>query len=131
MPAVRALRLDGDQLWIGTRSDIRLLNISTMQMRLFSPAELKCSDWCEFNRILSEKDYVWVEGGGGVRRYDRQTRTWTVRNHVGLIGLIDDQLWGHLWVNDGLRDRPCIIVIRTLKITPALISARFPVAKPM
>ena len=77
-----------------------------------------------------EGGYVWADGSLGVRRYDRARDRWervTYREkEVHLIALAEGVLWGHVWLDDELRDRPCLIDRETLEVTPILIEESAP-----
>ncbi len=122
---VYTLAVDGDDLWIGTHRNIQRLNMKTLALRAYSYLELHIDSWGGFNRILPDGEYVWVACSAGLRRYNRQTDTFSRVDYghrgVGLIAKIDGTLFGHAWLNDDLRDRPCIIDRKTLEITPILI----------
>lgn len=117
---------DGDDLWIGLFRTIHRLNTRTMTLRAFSRRELKLRSWGAFERILLDGRYVWAAGrSAGLRRYDRATDTWEKveggTQAVGLVGLIDGVLYGHVWLGDELRNRPCVIDRDSLAVTPILI----------
>jgi len=122
---VCGLALDGDDLWIGTCRNIQRLNIPEMQLRAYSYHELKIDNRPDFNRILPQEDYVWVNGYHGLRRYDRKTDTWDKIDYgehpVNLIDIIDNQLFVDIYINQKLRHRPAIVDIRSLEITPLLM----------
>jgi len=122
---VYTLALDGDLLWIGTHRNVQRLDTRTMELRAYSYRELHVDSWGGFERILPDGEYVWAECSRGARRYDRKTDTWQPLRYgargVGLIAKIDGTLFGHVWLNDELRDRPCLIDRDTLEITPLLI----------
>ncbi len=123
---VYTLAPDGEELWIGLHRNVQRLNTRTMTLRAYSYRELKLDSWGGTSRILPEQDYVWAAGGSmGLRRYDRASDTWEKVEYkgreVGLIGVIDGNLFGHVWLNDKLRDRPCRIDRKTLEVTPLLI----------
>lgn len=121
---VHSLAADGDALWIGTRRDIRRLDLVKKEMRVFAPRELdvKSRDW---NRVLVEEKYVWFTGYDASLRYDRKTGAWNKLELNGMpafiIGAIDGTLWGHVHVGEPLRDRPCKIDRATLAVSPILI----------
>ena len=127
---VLALAANGDLLWISTSRDVRVYNVKTNKMRIFSTEELGQGDrHGRYTRFLFDGPYVWADGNDtGCRRYDTRTKKWSApvgpssRQSVGLIGVIDGQVWGHAWFNDELRDRPCIIDRETLKVTPVLLA---------
>lgn len=122
---VYTVALDGDELWMGLHRNVQRLNVRTLELRAFSFGELKIDNWAGYDRILPDGEFVWADSPGpGLRRYDRAAGTWAVvagsgpKQIVHLIGIIDGQVWGHIWLNDALRDRPCRIDRRTLQVTP-------------
>ena len=126
--AVLALAAKDEQLWIGTGDGVRRYSPKTREMRVFSPRELTGKDQANrYTRFLFDGPYVWVDGGNGAVRYDPKTGQWKApaplmpNNPVGLIGMIGGALWGHLWVDETLRDRPCLIDRETLVVKPVLI----------
>ena len=124
--SVYTLTPDGENLWIGMHRNVQRLNTRTMTLRAFSYRELKLDSWGGIRRILPEQEYVWAAGGSmGLRRYERASDTWEKVEYngreVGLIGVIDGKLFGHVYLNDTLRDRPCRIDRGTLEVTPLLI----------
>ena len=131
---VGALAAQGDILWIGTHRDIRALDTKANQLRIFSHDELGDASEHRWDRFLFDGRYVWVDTlerqTRGCLRFDPASGTWEEpaaldsRHGVHLIGLIDGTLWGHAWVNEELRDRPCIIDRETLKVTPVLIEGQ-------
>ncbi len=122
---VNTLALDGDDLWIGTHRNVQRLNTKTLALRAYSSRELKIERGIRFERILPDDEYVWVAGNRGLRRYNRRTDTFSRvdggQREVGLVAKIDGILFGHIWLNDKLRNRPCIIDRETLAVTPILI----------
>ncbi|MDF7800517.1 hypothetical protein P4C99_13650 [Pontiellaceae bacterium B1224] len=84
---------DGDFLWIGTRRDIRRLDLKNGILRIFTQRELGVSSHHDWKRILVEKNYVWFAGRAACLRYDRATETWTEveRNQTPA------QLTGNYW----------------------------------
>ncbi|MCX7044492.1 MAG: HEAT repeat domain-containing protein [Candidatus Sumerlaeota bacterium] len=119
------LALDGDFLWIGTRRNIQRLDITSNVMRVFSSEELGIEHSCDCGRFLVEKDYVWASIYNGLLRYDRKSDRWTRvlcnEKPVSLIGVVDGALWGDVYLNDKLRNRPCLIDRDTLETTAVLI----------
>jgi HEAT repeat protein/tetratricopeptide (TPR) repeat protein len=122
---VYTLAVDGDFLWIGTHRNIQRLDTRTLSLRAYSYRELFIDSWGGFERILVDGEYVWVACGAGLRRYNRETDAFTAVEYgdrgVGLIAQIDGRLFGHVWLNNELRDRPCLIDRHTLEVTPLLI----------
>ncbi len=125
---VRSLAAQGDVLWIGTWRDVRTLNTRTNALRIFSQEELRKRSSGGCQRFLFDGPYVWADGDGGFRRYDTRSGQWQApiepgpRDPSHLIGMIDGQLWGNVWLNDELRNRPCLIDRNTLQITPISIA---------
>ena len=123
--AVRALAGKGDRLWVCTSHDVRCLDLKAGSQRVFTPIDL--GDGHSWDRILLDGDDVWIDGGSGCLRYEAKSDTWSrpraqeAGRLVRLIGVIDGELWGHVWLNDRLRDRPCLIDRRTLDVAPILI----------
>lgn len=125
---VCAVARDADLLWIGTRRNIRSYNPATRELRIYSQEDLGLGAHADWNRFLFTDDAVWAASNAGLRRFDRHTRRWDAPTPAGdkpvtLIGLIDGQLWGEVWLNDQLRARPALIDARTLAVTPILIEA--------
>ena len=120
-----SLAPDGHFIWIGTFRNIQRLDARSNRLRVFSQKELGVDSHGRWQRFVVEKDYVWASTGRVSSRYDRRTDTWTPVSYdekpVGLIALAGDQLWGHVWLNNELRDRPCLIDRKTLAVTPVLI----------
>ncbi len=125
---VQDLALDGQELWISTKRNVQRLDTKTLELRAYSARELHRGERSAFGQLLIDDRYVWVDGGPGLRRYDRKADTWApVRNgrsDVGLVVLVDDVLFGSVWVNDSLYDRPCIIDRDTLAITVLRIETK-------
>jgi len=121
----KALAADGDTLWIGTRRDVRRFNTRTGELRIFSMRELHRKHHADCSDIIIDGDYVWAQGYHGVIRYDRKAGTWQPVTYddkdVHLAGLGRDEVWGHVYLNDELRDRPCLIDRRSLAVTPILL----------
>lgn len=124
------LAADGDSIWIGTRRNIQRYDTRENTLRIFSQEQLGADSHRDWERFIVTEPYVWAEGDGMLIRYDRASQTWSRpppvgegRNPrpVGLIGFFNGQLWGHVWLNDQLRDRPCLIDPDTLAVTPVLI----------
>ena len=122
---VCSLAHDGRFLWIGTRRNIQRLDTKAETLRIYSQEELGVrshADWCRF---IFDSNYVWASGNAGCRRYDRTSDKWTLVQYDGkeveLVALADGLLWGHVWLNKELRDRPCLIDRKTLEVTPILI----------
>ena len=138
---VNALAVKGDNLWIATTHDVRRLDTRTMDERIFTPIDLGLTNFGRsWSRILLDGDDVWIDGQAGCLRYDAKTDTWSrpeiepgaggadrksnrrpASHLVALMDVIDGELWGHVWVNEELRDRPCIIDRTTLRAKPILI----------
>ena len=122
---VQALAADGNRIWIGTLRNVQLYDTRKGTLRVYSHEELAIKNNSRWDRFLVEEAYVWADGPAGCRRYDRKTDTWSVvaydEKAVGLIGEIGGELWGHVWLSNNLRDRPCIIDRGTLAVTPVLI----------
>ena len=122
---VWTLARDGGMLWMGTRRNIQRLDPASGTLWVYGPEDLDTggqrADW---TRFIIEPERVWAEGQAGVRRYDRASDTWQAVVHgeqpVHLVALADGRLWGHVWLNDKLRDRPCLIDRQTLAVTPVL-----------
>jgi HEAT repeat protein len=99
--------------------------MNTLVLRAYSYRELHTDSWGGYDRILPDGEYAWVACSAGLRRYNRQTDTFSRVEYgqrgVGLIAKIDGTLFGHAWLNDDLCDRPCIIDRKTLLVTPILI----------
>ena len=123
---VSNLVLDGDWLWISLCRTIHRLDLRTMTVRAFSPRELGIEHTESFERILPDGPCVWAAGrSAGLLRFDRAAETWQRVQYgtrpVGLIGLVGGRLFGHVWLGNELRDRPCLIDHKTLAVTPILI----------
>ena len=96
---VCGLASDGKRLWIGTRRDIRTYSPAANELRIFSQEDLLTKSHTDWKRFLFDGDFVWADGDGGCRRYDRGTDRWLSPVFPGdrgvrLIGLIDGALWG-------------------------------------
>ena len=108
---VTALALDGEQLWIGVRGGVMVMNLRTLALRTFSAEELGFENPPEFSRFEPDGEFVWADGGHGLLRYDRAADTWSAlenpgnRDPVHLIGIIDGQVWADVYLNDELRHR--------------------------
>ena len=73
---VTALALDGEQLWIGVRGGVMLMNRRTLALRTFSAEELGFEHPPEFSRFEPDREFVWADGSHGLLRYDRAADTW-------------------------------------------------------
>ncbi|MBM4035256.1 MAG: hypothetical protein FJ291_26225 [Planctomycetes bacterium] len=117
----------GGLLWIGTHSGIQRLDTRTNTLRVYSKDELHGLDGAG-SRFLFDREYVWASGRDASLRYDRASDTWAPvtlgERGVGLITFANGLLWGHAWLNDKLRDRPCIVDPNTLEVTPILIEGK-------
>ena len=118
------LAADGDFIWIGTGRGIQRLDTRSNTLRIYSKEEL-CGHDDVGSRFLFERDYVWASGKQVSLRYNRASDAWTAISYrekpVGLMARADGVLWGYVWLNKELRDRPCRIDPETLKVTPVLI----------
>lgn len=120
---VTALALDGNQLWIGLRGGVLMLDRHSLALRTFSPEELGREQPGECSRIVPDGDYVWTDGSGGVLRYDRTADAWSAPAHPGprdpprLIGVVDGQVWADVYLDDALRHRPARIDRPTLRLS--------------
>ncbi len=122
---VYTLAADGELLWIGLQRNVQALNLRTLELRAFSFEELKAEQDTDFDRIVPTARYVWADSPTvGLRRYDRATGEWaaimkdSLRQAVRFVGVLDDQVFGDVYVDDKLRHRPCLIDPETLEITP-------------
>ena len=121
---VTALALDGEQLWIGARGSVMLMNRRTLALRTFSAEELGSKDAPQFSRLEPDREYVWADGRSGLLRYDRAADAWSALENPGpraplhLIGIIDGEVWADVYLNDELRHRPARVDRRTLRVTP-------------
>ncbi|HEV7403870.1 MAG TPA: HEAT repeat domain-containing protein [Chthoniobacteraceae bacterium] len=122
---VYTLAVDGDLLWIGSHRNIQSLNVRTLELRPFSLEELKLDNRADFERIVPTARHVWADSSqAGLRRYDRATGEWAAimkegrREGVRFIGVVDDQVFGDVYIDDNLRHRPCRIDPETLEISP-------------
>ena len=124
---VSTLVLDGEDLWIGLQRNIQRLNTRTLTLRAFSYQELQSENWIGANQLVPDGEYVWAGQRDLTLRYDRATDRWERVGHgkrnVGLIGLIGGQVYVNAWLDDKLRNRPCLLDRRTLQVTPLLIDA--------
>ncbi|MDF3128371.1 HEAT repeat domain-containing protein [Kiritimatiellaeota bacterium B1221] len=118
---------DGPRIWIGTRRNIQCYDTETNELRAYSQSDLGVDSRRSWERFLITEKYVWAEGDELLLRFDRASGSWSrpscpeAERPVGLIGIFDGQLWGHVWLNNELRDRPCLIDQETLVATPVLI----------
>jgi hypothetical protein len=127
--AIDVLAVRGNELWIGGVRNVRVLNTKTMEVQVFSARALGVEQYFRTSKILFDDKYVWIDGTEGVRRYDPKTETWAEVPMVGrdktypvhLIEQEDGTLWGHAWLNEELRDRPCIVDRETMQVKPILI----------
>ena len=120
---------DGDELWIGLRN-VQRLNTRTMTLRAFSLRELHSDRWIGVNQIVPDGEYVWAGSRDALLRYDRAADAWDRiefgKRPLGFIGVIDGKVFGNAWLDDKLRNRPCIIDRRTLKVGVLLLDAARP-----
>lgn len=123
--AVKLLALDGDSLWISAHRRIQRYDADSGKLHVYDPEELGATDDADWHRLLVEREYLWADGTEGCRRLDRKSGRWDRvfwgEREVSLIGVVDGTRWGHVYINDELRDRPCIIDRTSLKVTPVLI----------
>lgn len=121
----RALLHDGDELWIAANDGIQRLNKVTMTCRYYSPREMGMSNKSEFSQLLLIENRLWVSGDDGLFRYEREGDSFTPVTYneisVTLIGMINGVLYGNVYVNEQLRNRPCMIDPVTLKVKLMLI----------
>lgn len=125
---VCGLASDGKLLWIGTRRNVRTYNPATNELRIFSQEELGYDSHADWTRFVFDGDLVWAVGDAGCSRYDRTANRWDIPTFSGdhavrLIGLVDGNVWGQVWLNDALRARPALIDRKTLAVTPIMIDA--------
>ena len=119
------LASDGKHVWIGTSRGVARFDPAANFLRVYSSRELRVTGSHGWERLLLDGDVVYADSAEGTRRYDPRTDTWAVidcdERPVHLVALADGVLWGHVWLNDKLRDRPCRIDRRTGAVTPILI----------
>lgn len=120
-----SVAVDGKDLWIGTRRNIQHFNTQTNVLRAFSKEELRLRYAGEWSKFIFDRDYVWAGGDRGWHRYDKKNDGWSTPEYnyrpIKLIGLVDEVLWGEVYLGDDLRARPCIVGRETLEITPIVI----------
>jgi HEAT repeat protein len=132
---VTALALDGETLWIGLNGEIKTLNQRTLELRSFSPEDLKLQYVGNFSRIVPDGDFVWTDGGCGLLRYDRASDTWSAPRNPGprdpphLMGILDGQVWVDVYLDNELRHRPARVDRQTLMLTPATLGGNLPVSQ--
>ena len=123
--SVLSLELDGNILWIGTRSNIQTFNVKTNELKIFTKEELGVDHYGDWSKFIINTNYVWVEGYSGSIRFDKQRQKWAPilykKKSVQLIGLIAGELWGYVKLGDYLGNRPCLISKDSLDVTPILI----------
>ncbi|MCX6873985.1 MAG: HEAT repeat domain-containing protein [Verrucomicrobia bacterium] len=121
---VTALALDDEQLWIGVRGGIMLMDRRTLALRSFAAENPGFEQGPEIGRFEPDRECVWADGNHGLLRYDRAADAWSVlenpgtREPVHLIGILDGQVWADVYLNDDLRHRPARVDRQTLRVTP-------------
>ncbi|NNE93996.1 MAG: tetratricopeptide repeat protein, partial [Verrucomicrobiales bacterium] len=126
---VIGLAIHGDDLWIGSRQNVRRLNLQTREMRIFAKRELGMNSHADWSWFFFEEDgTVWANSGSGSRRYDAKTDRWVApefaspRHAPRLMGKYNGKLWFNVYINDELRHRPAILDPETMKLEPVRIS---------
>ena len=125
---VYTLAAEQDELWIGLHRNVQVLNMKALTLRAFSLEEMEMTSWGGFDRIACDGRYVWADSPHvGVRRYDRETETWSAielpngsslsGEQVRFTGIVNGQVWVSAYI-DGAGHRPCRIDRETLAITP-------------
>ena len=132
--SVSALARDGDQIWIGKRDGVSILNRNTLSLRTFTSEELGLKRSSGTLRFAVEGGLVWADNEQeGLLKYDRagDVRSKPVsspgaRDAAHLIDLIDGQVWADVYLNNELRHRPALVDRRTMRITPAQLAGNLP-----
>ena len=132
--SVSALAREGDQIWIGTRDGVSVLNRNTLSLRTFTIEQLGLKQPSAILRFAFDGGQVWADNEQeGLLRYDRAGDVWSMpvsisglRYPAHLIDLIDGQVWADVYLNDELRHRPALVDRHTLRITPAQLTGNLP-----
>jgi HEAT repeat protein len=132
--SVSALAREGDQIWIGTRNGVSVLNRNTLSLRTFTSEELGLKRSSGTLRFAVEGGLVWADNEQeGLLKYDRAGDVWSkpvsipgTRDPAHLIDLIDGQVWADVYLNNELRHRPALVDKRTMRITPAQLGGNLP-----
>ena len=98
--SVSALARDGDQIWIGKRDGVSILNRNTLSLRTFTSEELGLKRSSGTLRFAVEGGLVWADNEQeGLLKYDRAGDVWSkpvsipgTRDPAHLIDLIDGQV---------------------------------------
>ncbi|MEM7014210.1 MAG: hypothetical protein AAF585_22345, partial [Verrucomicrobiota bacterium] len=127
---VTGLAILENELWIGSRQNVRRLNLETHELRIWEARDLDASnpdDWTQF--FFTEDGNVWANAYGGCRRYDSENDVWerpdypSNRHKPRVIGQYQGKLWLDVYVDDQLRHRPAIVDPETLKVEVIRMSA--------
>ncbi len=118
---VTCLEVDGNDLWIGTRRNIQVLSLPAQIVHVFTQGDLKFDSHASWREFIFEKDYVWANGNGQGRRFERAKGTWEAVNHksrpIQIIAADSSFILGNMYVDHDKRNRPCIIDRKKLDVT--------------
>lgn len=128
---VTGLVIRDNELWIGSRQNVRRLDLETQELRIWDQRDLdsqNAEDWTQF--FFGEDGKVWANAYGGCRRYDPSNDVWERphypmnRDKPRVIGHYQGKVWLDVYIDDQLRHRPAIVDSKTLQVEVIRISAK-------
>jgi ligand-binding sensor domain-containing protein len=72
----KAVTLDGDHVWIGSRGSITRYNLRTRQTRVFTDADAKGLSTAEVFGASHREPHIWFATDNGIYRYNKPDGTW-------------------------------------------------------
>ena len=72
----KAVVLDGDDVWVGSRGSITRYNLRTKQARIFTDADAKGLSIAEVFAASHREPHVWFATDNGIYRYNKPAGTW-------------------------------------------------------
>jgi ligand-binding sensor domain-containing protein len=96
---VRCLKVDGNRIWIGTKTGVSLYDVKKGLWQIFTQENGLASN--EVSCIAVDGDIVWFGSGRGATSYNTKTQKWqtfTVNdglasNHITSIAVNQEQVW--------------------------------------
>lgn len=121
---VAGLATRGNELWIGTRRNPRVLDTVKNELRVFPSSEIGVDDQHrDWAPVLIDGSFIYFSQDDLCFRYDISADLWQRvdgtgdHQNVQLIGLIEGRLWGNVYLGDPQGYRACTIDRKTLAVT--------------